>query len=121
MGANPRPCTEVLVTQNSSSPLSRRSLFKVGGAFAGAVGTLSMLEKLAWIPERVALADTTAATVFPDIQFDIGAFTAPARNFDGVMAALPPVNTVFLTASLSRAPSKADQGRMENALKTIEA
>lgn len=80
-----------------------------------------MLEKLAWIPERVALADTTAATVFPDIQFDIGAFTAPARNFDGVMAALPPVNTVFLTASLSRAPSKADQGRMENALKTIEA
>ncbi|TCO53574.1 DUF7405 family protein [Actinocrispum wychmicini] len=108
------------MAQNSGSPLSRRSLFKVGGAVAGAVGTLSMLEKLAWIPERVALADATA-TAFPDVQFDIGAFTQPARTFDNVTVAMPPVNTTFLTASLARGPSKADQGRMENALRTIEA
>jgi hypothetical protein len=78
-----------------------------------------MLEKLAWIPDRVAVADEINA--LPDVQFDIGAFCPPPRTFDGILAGMPPINTVFPTARLNRAPSKADQGRMENALQTIEA
>jgi len=94
-------------------------MLRAGGVAAGALGTLTMLEKLAWIPDRVAWGDEVQA--LPDVQFDIGAFTAPAHTVDGVLIAMPPIHTVFLTARLSRAPSKADAGRMENALRTIEA
>jgi hypothetical protein len=106
------------VTQTSGSPLSRRSLLRTGAAAAGALGTLAMLEKLAWIPEREALAEEVA---FPDVQFDIGAFCPPARTIDGVLVGMPPIHTVFLTARLSNTPSKADAGRMESALRAIEA
>jgi len=78
-----------------------------------------MLEKIAWIPDRVAMADEINA--LPDVQFDIGAFCPPARVFDNILIGMPPIHTVFLTARLTRAPSKADQGRLENALTTIEA
>jgi hypothetical protein len=78
-----------------------------------------MLEKLAWIPDRVAIADDVQA--LPDVQFDIGAFCPPARMVDDLLVGMPPIHTVFLTASLSRGPSKADQGRMENAIRKIEA
>jgi hypothetical protein len=99
-------------------PVSRRTLFKTGGALAGAIGTLSMLEELAIVPERAWAADALA---LPDVQFDLAPFVAPAQTIDGVLVGLPPVHTVFLTARLARGPSKADQTRMENALLTIEA
>src|SRR5947208_16433023 len=45
----------------------------------------------------------------------------PARNIHGLLIGMPPVHTIFLTARLARTPSRADQGRMESALLTIEA
>jgi hypothetical protein len=101
-------------------PVSRRTLLKTSGAFVGALGTLALLEELAIVPERVAWADV-GTLAFPDIQFDLSPFMPAAQTLDGVPVGMPPVHTVFLTARLARTPSKADQGRMENALTTIEA
>jgi hypothetical protein len=106
-----------------TKPMSRRMVFRAGGVFAGtmaALGTLGLLDGLAWMPERVAWADP-ATLAFPDVQFDIGPFMPAARTFDGIPVALPPINTVFVTARLARGPSKADRARMESALTTIEA
>jgi hypothetical protein len=99
-------------------PVTRRTLLKTGGALAGAIGTLAMMEELAIVPERVAWAD--AAVAFPDVQFDLAPFMPAAQTIDGVAMAFPPIHTVFLTARLATAPSKTDQTRMENALLTIE-
>ena len=101
-------------------PVSRRHAFRIGGAFAGALGTLGLVGELAWMPERVAWADPSILA-FPDVQFDLAPFMPPAFTRDGVQVAMPPVHTVFVTARLARAPSKADQARMEAALLTIEA
>jgi hypothetical protein len=100
-------------------PVSRRTLFRSGGAIAGALGTLALLEELAIVPERVAWADTAAA--FPDVQFNLAPFMPAAQTIDGIPISLPPVHTVFLTARLARGPSLADQTRMESALRTIES
>jgi hypothetical protein len=101
-------------------PVSRRRALGLGGAFAGALGTLGLVGELAWMPERVAWADTNAIP-FPDVQFDLAPFMPPAQTRDGVQLAMPPIHTVFVTARLARAPSKADQVRMESALRTIES
>jgi hypothetical protein len=101
-------------------PVSRRGALRMGGAFAGALGTLGLVGELAWMPERVAWADPSILA-FPDVQFDLAPFMPPAQTRDGVQFAMPPVHTVFVTARLARAPSKADQGRMDAALRTIEA
>jgi hypothetical protein len=101
-------------------PLSRRKLLQTTGSFAGALGTLALLEELAIVPQRVAWADTDA-TAFPDVQFDLAPFVPPAQTVDGVSVSLPPVNTAFVTARLSRIPSNADQVRLEGALRTIES
>jgi hypothetical protein len=100
--------------------VSRRGLLIGGGAAAATLALPEVLQQLSWIPNRVAQADTAAASL-PDIQFDLGAFMPPAQTFDGILVGMPPVHTIFLTARLSGAPSHADQGRMENALRTIEA
>ena len=72
-----------------SFDLSRRTVLK-----AGSVGAmLAMLEGLAWKPARPALA----ATELPDIQFDIGAFIAPATAVDGVQVQFGPVYTTFMS------------------------
>jgi hypothetical protein len=102
------------------SRVSRRGLLIGGGAAAGALALPEMLQQLSWIPNRLAHADVTAAA-FPDIQFDIGAFVAPAQTIDGIVVGMPPVHTIFLTARLAARPSRTDQQRMENALLTIEA
>jgi hypothetical protein len=86
------------------------------GALATALGTLDILAQVAWVPARPA----QAATQLPDIQFDLDAFIPPAQTIDGVLVRFPPVNTVFLTASLARSPSKTDQQRLSDALNTIE-
>jgi hypothetical protein len=99
-------------------PVSRRNAFKAGGA--GALGTLGLVGGLAWVPERVAWADS-GTLAFPDVQFDIGPFMPPAQTIDGIPVGMPPIHTVFVTARLARGPSKADQVRMESALRNIEA
>jgi hypothetical protein len=100
-------------------PVSRRTLFRYGGAVTGALGTLALLEDLAIVPQRVAMADVSTLA-FPDVQFDIAPFMRPAQTIDGVPVGMPPVHTVFLTARLARTPSKADPARMEAVLRTIE-
>ncbi|REH48239.1 hypothetical protein BCF44_10597 [Kutzneria buriramensis] len=100
-------------------PVSRRTLMRTAGAITGALGTLAILQDGALVPQRLAMADP--ATSFPDIQFDLGPFSPPAVTYDGIPIGMPPVHTVFLTATLARTPSKADQSRMESALRTIEA
>jgi hypothetical protein len=96
-------------------PVSRRSLIKLGLLGATAT-TLAGIDALAWAPQRVA----HAATAFSDIQFDIGNFIAPAQSFGGVLVRFGPVYTVFLTASLSRTPTKSDQSVLTSALNQIE-
>ena len=100
-------------------PVSRRTMLRTGGAFAGALGTLSLLEGLAIVPERVAWADDSALAL-PDVQFDLSAFVPPARTIDGQLVSLPPVHTTFLTARLDRIPTNGDQARLEGALRIIE-
>jgi hypothetical protein len=101
--------------------VSRRSVLVGGSAVVATLAIPEMLRQLSWIPDRVAVAATAAAGSLPDVQFDLGPYLPAARTFDGILAAMPPVQTIFLTARLSRAPSKADAGRMESALSTIEA
>ena len=108
------------VRTDGSAAVSRRGLLIGGGAALATLAVPEMLKELAWIPDRVALADTMAASL-PDIQFDLGAFMPPARTIDGLLVGMPPVHTIFVTARLARTPSKADAGRMESALRTIEA
>jgi hypothetical protein len=103
-----------------SRPLPRRAVLRGGGVIAGAVGTLALLEGLAVLPERVAMADP-GTLAQPDIQFDIEPFMPAARTVDGVSIALPPVHTAFVTATLQRRPTTIDQIRMENDLRIIEA
>jgi hypothetical protein len=99
-------------------PVSRRTLLRGTGAFAGALGTLSLLEELAIVPERVAWAQETLA--FPDVQFDLTGFVPPARTIDGQLVSLPPVHTTFLTGRLDFIPTNGDQARLEGALRIIE-
>jgi hypothetical protein len=73
-------------------------------------------------PLRPALAATPS---FSDIQYDIGAFIAPAQVFnDGagnVTAQFGPTFSLLVPAKLNRTPSKTDQATLSNALSTIEA
>ena len=101
--------------------LTRRSALKNAAALATALGTLELVGRVAHIPERVALADVGTTATLPDIQFDVGAFIAPAQTINGVLVQLPPVNTVFLTARLLRTPTRTDQAVLANALNTVEA
>jgi len=84
---------------------------------AAAAATMNLLDAVAWRPLRSA----AEAATLPDIQFDIGAFIAPARMINGVQFQFGPVYTTFATATLSRLPTKAEQAALANALNTIEA
>jgi hypothetical protein len=100
---------------------TRRTLFKGAGGLAMALGTLRLVGPRITAPQRIQLD----ASSLPDIQFDIGAFIAPAQTLnDGggnVQAQLPPRNTVLATAKLNRTPTASDQQMLSNALATIEA
>ena len=96
--------------------LSRRTALKAGlGALVAS--QVTMLESLAFAPQRLAMATSS----LPDIQFDIGNFIAPAFTENGVMVRFGPVFTLFVPAKLNRTPGKADQAVLANALNTIEA
>jgi hypothetical protein len=100
--------------------ISRRTAMKAGtAAFLGS--QMALFEGLARAPQRLTLA----ASSLPDIQFDIGSFIAPAQTFnDGggnVVAQFGPVFSLFVPATLSRNPTRADQATLSNALATIEA
>ena len=102
---------------NSPSQLTRRDALKRGGALAVAIGALEAAGSLAFVPQRAL-----AAAAPSDIQFDISGFLAvPPRTYgSGVKFQMPPVHTVFLTAALQRAPTKADQKEMDRVLGVLE-
>lgn len=96
--------------------MSRRAMLKLG-ALGVAASTLGILEAEAWLPRRIAHA---APAHLPDIQFDISNYLAPARTIDGVLFRFGPVHTLFVTARLTRTPTRADQQILAEALNTIE-
>src|ERR1700685_4216871 len=102
---------------NQSHLITRRNVLKSAGALALAASALEMAGPLAWAPQR---AD--AATVLPDIQFDIAALltTPPQTSDTGVVFQMPPVHTVFVAARLQRTPTTADQTMLANALSQLE-
>ena len=100
--------------------ISRRSALK-GGAAAVLASQGALLSQLAFLPNRPALA----ASGFPDIQFDNGAFVhGPATFNDGagnVVAQFGVTFTLLAPARLTRNPNRIDQAKLANALATIEA
>jgi hypothetical protein len=107
--------------------VSRRNLLISGGALAAAVAGLEGLRKIATTPVRLAvdpanadLAGANGRMDLPDVQFDIGSFTAPAVTVNGVLVGFPPVFTLFATATLERRPSQEDQRELARALGEIE-
>src|SRR5262245_13394068 len=88
--------------------ISRRTALKASTATFLA-SQLALFEELALMPQRPALAAATPS----DIQFDIGAFIAPAQTFnDGagnVVAQFGPTFTLLVPARLTRDPNKIDQ------------
>jgi hypothetical protein len=97
----------------SSFDFSRRTALKAGSAAALA----ALLDGLAWIRKRPALA----ATELPDIQFDIGGFIQPATSVDGVQVQFGPAHTKFMSGNLKRLPTKAEQTAFAAALDTLES
>jgi hypothetical protein len=103
-----------------SAVFSRRSALKAGAATAFLLSQTAVLEQLA---APVARADAAPA-MFPDIQFDLGAFINPAEILnDGagnVTVQFPPVYTLFQPVQLTRTPTPGDQAILDQALRTIE-
>jgi hypothetical protein len=105
---------------------SRRSALKRSAGAALLLSQAAMFEQLAFAPTRAlaATSGSAAAPSFPDIQFDLGAFTAAAKTVnDGggnVSVSLPPVYTLFQPLTLNRTPTTGDQATFGNALTTIE-
>src|SRR5947209_4998950 len=101
-------------------PINRRKALAVGtaGVLGIAASTLGMLEMFARTPVRQAHA---APARLPDIQFDINDYIGPAKTVEGVLVRFGPVYTLFLTAQLTRPPTKRDQQALSHALDAIEA
>jgi hypothetical protein len=102
----------------SPAHITRRSVLRQAGGLAAALGALELVGPLATAPERAY----AAAAAPSDIQFDISAFLSvpPQKYGSGVLFQMPPVHTVFLTASLQRAPAAADQAEMNRVLAALE-
>ena len=102
----------------SPAHITRRAVLKQAGVLAAALGALEVVGPLSTAPQR-AYAATTAPS---DIQFDISAFlSVPPQTYgSGVRFQMPPVHTVFLTASLLRTPAAADQAEMNRVLAALE-
>ena len=109
-----------IITEPKQRSLSRRTLLKIGALGAASAATLGLVDGLAFLPKRVVTA-ATEKTGLPDIQFDIGNFIAPVQTINGLQFHFGPVFTLFVTARLSRTPTKQDQQVLNAALSAIEA
>jgi hypothetical protein len=98
--------------------VSRRTVLKAAAATGLALTAPGILDTLAGPTTRLAHLSPHA---LPDIQFDIGAFIAPAETISGVPVRFGPVFTRFVTLALSRNPTEADQESFGTALDTIES
>src|SRR5260370_23533632 len=103
-------------SQNSEHHFSRRAALKMGALGLSAT-TMSTLETLAWVPQRLAHA---APSTLPDIQFDISNFIAPAQSINGIVFRFGPVYTLFVTAELTRTPTNQDQQKLADPLNAID-
>jgi hypothetical protein len=108
--------------------ITRRSVMATGVLVSAltaleTTGALSIIPKRAGASAGVGNATDDAGTLVTpsDIQFDIGAFTAPPTTVNGIQVAFPPVHTLYVTAALSRKPSIADQNEMKRVLAQLEA
>ncbi|MEN3308620.1 MAG: hypothetical protein V7603_4822 [Micromonosporaceae bacterium] len=98
--------------------VSRRTALKGAGALAMGITALEVAGPLTRSQARAAVQPAVAPS---DIQFDIGAFSAPPQTSDtGVPFAMPPVHTMFVTARLQRTPTVADQAELNRVLSTLE-
>jgi hypothetical protein len=111
---------EDILTEPKPRALSRRALLKVGALGLASAATLGMVDGLAFLPRRVAMAAPVASGL-PDIQFDIGNFIAPVQTINGLQFHFGPVFTLFVTAKLTRTPTKQDQQVLTDALNVVEA
>ncbi len=103
----------------SQSHLTRRTALKGAGAMALALGALRVAGPLTHIPERPSLQLLASPS---DIQFDVGAVSSGPQTSDtGVVFAMPPVHTMFLTAKLLRTPTRADQAELTRVLNLLES
>ena len=66
--------------------LARRAFFKGAGALALALGTVELAGRHAVLPQRIVLD----ASTLPDIQFDIGSFSAAPGDVRTTAAAPSP-------------------------------
>jgi hypothetical protein len=98
--------------------VSRRTVLKAAAATGLALSAPAILDALAGPTNRLA---HTSSAVLPDVQFDIGAFIAPAKTINGVPVRFGPVFTRFVTLALSRNPTEGDQQNFAAALDTIES
>lgn len=98
--------------------ISRRAALRNLGVLAAATATLDAVAPLSFAPVRAV-----AATAPSDIQFDIASFltTPPQTSDTGVQFQMPPVHTLFLTATLSRTPTAADRAELQRVLAALEA
>ncbi len=99
------------------APITRRALLGSAARLGLGASMLGALEALAEVPVR---AEAARGGGLPDIQFDTGGFTAPARTVGGVVVRFPPVYTSYTTIGLRRTPTPADQARLAEALRVVE-
>lgn len=104
-------------------PFSRRALLRAGTLGTALVATGIIGETAP--PQRIAHA---APARLPEIQFDIDPFLAPAVRISepgapagGALFRADPAFTLFVTAKLTRMPSRRDQLVLSRALATVEA
>ena len=98
---------------------SRRTALKTAG-LATALGTLEMVAKGHKVPVRLA-GSASPNVALPDIQHDIGNFIPPAHTEENnVLVRFGPQQTTFLTARLTRNPTRADQQNLANAMAALE-
>ncbi|MEU5722780.1 hypothetical protein ABZ783_13255 [Micromonospora sp. NPDC047738] len=101
------------------SRLHRRTVL-AGGALAMAAAALAACSADARTPHRPAAPDPAAG--LPDIQFDVARFSAPEQTSPtGGPFVMPPVHTVYLTATLARTPGRDDQRELARVLATLES
>jgi hypothetical protein len=96
--------------------LTRRSLLQRAAGLGLATSTLGALELLAPPPEE-ALA---RGSELPEIQFQIEKLLPKPIKAEGVRVRFGPVYTLFVTITLARTPSVADQATLTQALARVE-
>jgi hypothetical protein len=97
--------------------LTRRTLLQRAAGLGLAASTLGALELLAELPEE-ALAK--GGSGLPEIQFQIEKRLPKPLKAEGVRVRFGPVYTLFVTISLARTPSAADQATLTQALARVE-